>query len=58
MRQKAQVGSVPTGYAALSYFTATRVDNVQEKEWQHLIQEEAEAGVEEGDRDGTAWSMT
>lgn len=47
LRQKALVGSVATGRAGIGYFPVTRVDNVQGKKRQHLVQEEVRAGVEE-----------
>lgn len=41
------MGLVATGYAGLAYLPASRVDKVKGKEWQHLIQKEVRADVEE-----------
>ncbi|XP_063058826.1 uncharacterized protein LOC134452393 [Engraulis encrasicolus] len=47
LRQKVLVGSIASGRAGIGYFPSTRVDKVQGKERQHLIQQEVRAGVEE-----------
>lgn len=47
LMQKALVGNVATEHAGLGYFSATKTNNVQGKEWQHLVQEEVRTGVEE-----------
>lgn len=48
LRQKALVGSIATGRAGIVYFLTNRVDQAKGKEHQHLVQEEEQAGVEEG----------
>lgn len=40
LRQRALVGSVATRHAGFGYFPATRDNNTQGKEQQHLVQEE------------------
>lgn len=53
LRQKAPVESVATEHADISYFLATMVDNVWDKEQQHLVLKELWAGMAEV----RAWRM-
>lgn len=41
------MGSVATGHPGIDYFPGARVDNVQGKKRQHLVQEEVQSGVKE-----------
>lgn len=48
LRQKALAGLRATRCAGIGCLPATKVDRAKGKEWQHLLQEEVRADVEEG----------